>query len=55
MTAKHMICPTVVIHITDHTEHVPITELGLNRVRKLIDIAEEQEINLAFWINLRAY
>jgi len=40
--------PTVVIHITDHTEHVPITELGLNRVRKLIDIAEKQEINLAF-------
>ena len=40
--------PTAVIHLTSFNENVPVTESGLNRVSKLIDIAEQNEIILAF-------
>jgi len=44
---RHSI-PVVVIHITNFHKSPPITELGLNRAKQLVEYAEKQEINLAF-------
>ena len=43
---RHSI-PVAVIHITGFSETPPITELGMNRMKKLVDCAERQEVNLA--------
>ena len=40
--------PTVVIHITWFEDSPGITELGIDRVKRLVDYAEKQEVNLAF-------
>ena len=40
--------PAAVIHITSFKEKVAVTELGLQRLMKIIDIAEKKEIKLAF-------
>ena len=44
---KHDI-PSMVIHITDFLKIPPVTELGLDRVKRLAEHAEKQGINLAF-------
>jgi sugar phosphate isomerase/epimerase len=40
--------PVAVIHLTGFNEVAPITELGLDRIKRLVDHAQTQEVNLAF-------
>lgn len=40
--------PTAVIHITGFSDPPPVSETGLNRVKRLVDLAEREEVNLAF-------
>ena len=44
---KHNIS-TAVIHVTSFKENVEVTEAGLKRIRKIIEVAEQKEVNLAF-------
>jgi sugar phosphate isomerase/epimerase len=39
---------TSVIHLTSFSEKVAVTELGLNRISRIIDVAERNNIKLAF-------
>jgi len=39
---------TAVVHITSFYEHVPVTESGLNRIGKVIDAADRNEVRIAF-------
>jgi sugar phosphate isomerase/epimerase len=40
--------PVAVIHLTSFREKVPVTDLGLKRIGKIIDVAERKNIKLAF-------
>jgi len=40
--------PTVVIHLTGFPPYPPITEVGLNRISRIIDVAERENVKLAF-------
>lgn len=39
--------PTAVLHVTDGSNPPPITELGLVRIRKLVELAEQKSVNIA--------
>ena len=39
---------TAVIHLTSFKENVAVTDIGLKRVGKIIDVAEKKQIKLAF-------
>ena len=39
---------TAVIHLTSFKENVTVTDIGLKRVGKIIDVAEKNQIKLAF-------
>ena len=40
--------PTIVIHITGFSDPPDISQIGIDRVEKLVDLAEKEGINLAF-------
>ena len=40
--------PIAVIHLTGYPPYAPVSELGLKRVGKIVDIAERKNIKLAF-------
>ncbi|MCL2003770.1 MAG: sugar phosphate isomerase/epimerase [Oscillospiraceae bacterium] len=39
---------TVVIHLTSFKENVEVTDAGLERIKKIVDVAEQREVKLAF-------
>ncbi len=43
---KHKIS-TIVMHVTRLSSKPPVTQLGLNRIKKLVDYAEKKHVNLA--------
>ena len=45
--AIHQI-PTVVVHLTSRPPYPPITEIGLKRIQKIVDVAEHENVKLAF-------
>lgn len=39
--------PTVVIHLTEGNNPPPVSEIGLNRIRKMVDVAENLNVKIA--------
>ena len=39
---------TMVIHLTSFMENVEVTDVGLERIKKIVEVAEQKEIKLAF-------
>lgn len=39
--------PTAVIHVTRLSSRPPVTQLGIDRIKRLVDLAEQKQVNLA--------